>query len=101
MRKRAQYRKDKLQTKVSTLIIMIIMLIAILAFGKNASQNIAAFFVPNVPVTDTAAVAVPDLVSETTAGTVDGPKLTGSVLANANKSAAQNLLKVLSNVGHP
>ena len=95
MRKRTQYRKPKFQNKIPTLIIMVVMLVLILCFGKNFSNGVAEFFAPNVPVSDTPSVAVSDAPSST--GTQPAtPSKTGSILSNANKNAAQKMLPVIS-----
>lgn len=96
MRKRSQYNKPKLQTKIPTLIIMIIMLVMILAFGKRFSNGVAGFFAPNVPVTDEALVAVPD---QPTSDSNIAPTKAGTVVSKANQSAAQNVLSILSKSG--
>ncbi|MBR4984518.1 MAG: hypothetical protein IKY83_02100 [Proteobacteria bacterium] len=87
MRKRHQYNKPKPTSKIPTLIIMCVLLFGILFFGKDVSDNIAAIFAPNIPITDTPG-AVPD--SSATADTA------GTVLSTANKQAAQSLLTIIA-----
>ena len=76
---------------------MCVTLFVILYFGKNISNGIADFFAPKVPVSDQAVVAVPDGVQPSeTNPPKDSPDKSGSVMNQANKNAAQNILKVLS-----
>ena len=81
---------------------MCVTLFVILFFGKSISNGVADFFAPKVPVTDEPAVAVPEAIQpgeNNPNGPVpskDMPDKTGSVINQANKNAAQNILKVLS-----
>ena len=93
MRKRSQYKKPKFQNKIPTLVIMIVMLVLILCFGKTFSKGVAGFFAPSSPVTDTPEVAAPDSPGN------DGdvvPKKAGTVISNVNKNAAEKMLPILS-----
>lgn len=103
MRKRAQYKKPKFQSKLPTLIIMSICLFLILVFGKDICWNIAGLFAPQVPVTDEqAVVAVQDgpgsIQPQKAAEKADkpAPAKTGSVVSQANQSAAQKLLPIIA-----
>ena len=104
MRKREQYQKPKFQNKIPTLIIMCVCLALILIFGKKFSWSVAGFFAPQVAVTDEAVVAVQDgpdaAVNEQKN---DDPKIenpvptkAGSVISQANQSAARKLLPILT-----
>ena len=88
MRKRLEYKKPKFKNKIPTVIIMSIVLFAILFFGKSMSYSIASFFAPTTAVDDT------PVVSSTQQ--VQGPSKSGTVMAQANKNAAQSLLTVIS-----
>ena len=75
---------------------MCVTLFVILYFGKSISNGIADFFAPKVPVTDQAVVAVPDEIQPDADAPKDTPANSGMVVNQANKNAAQNILKVLS-----
>ena len=75
---------------------MCVTLFVILYFGKSISSGIAGFFAPKVPVTDEAVVAVPDEMQPASDAPSDTPANSGVVVNQANKNAAQNILKVLS-----
>ncbi len=97
MRRRTHYKKPNAKNKIPTLIIMCVTLFVILYFGKSISNGIADFFAPKVPVTDQAIVAVPDDIQPDKTDPPKGtPDKSGSVINQANKNAAQNILKVLS-----
>ena len=102
MRKRTQYKKPSAKNKIPTLIIMCVTLFVILYFGKNISNGVADFFAPKAPVTDQAVVAVPEAVQLGDNNLADphplkdAPDKSGAVINQANKNAAQNILKVLS-----
>ncbi|MBQ8036811.1 MAG: hypothetical protein IJ268_07460 [Proteobacteria bacterium] len=88
MRKRHQYNKPKPASKVPTLIIMCVLLFSILFFGKDVSDNIAAIFAPNIPVTDAP--------RNDTDIAVSTQKDAGDVVSSANKEAARSLLNIIA-----
>lgn len=82
---------------------MSVCLFLILAFGKDICWNIAGLFAPQVPVTDAqAVVAVQDgpggnpSAKTPSDGTKMMPTKTGSVVSQANQSAAQKLLPIIA-----
>lgn len=88
MRKRHQYNKPKPTSKVPTLIIMCVLLFSILFFGKDISDNIAAIFAPNIPVTDAPRTEIDSASSS--------PEDAGEVISSANKEAARSLLNIIA-----
>ena len=95
MRRRTHYKKPNAKNKIPTLIIMCVTLFVILFFGKSISNGVADFFAPKTAVTDEAVVAVPEGIAEPS-DHKDTPRNSGAVMKQANKNAAQNILKVLS-----
>lgn len=98
MRKRLQHSKSKFQTRVPTIIIMVLALVFILYYGKDFSKLVAGVFTTNTPVTD-APVAVQDGpgMGGSDVAPEPRPSKTGTVISQAYKNAAQDTLKVLSN----
>lgn len=94
MRKRLQHTETKSKTKIPTIIVMSIALFGILYFGKDVSNLMAGMFVPHVPVSD-APVAVQD---DPMAAPIQpaAPSKTGTIMAQAYKNAAQDMLQILS-----
>lgn len=87
MRKRNQYKTpgDSAAKKIPTIILMILLLVGILAYGKTLSSRVAAIFAPNEPSIDTPAAA--------------HAPTGGTQLSHAYRTAAQSLLPLLSR-GH-
>lgn len=99
MRKRSQYQhnRDRLKTKVPTIIVMSIALVCILYFGNDVSDQIAEMFVPKAPVTDDIApmaVTLDDVDASLAPAPAMTPK-TGTIMNQAQKNAAQSILKIL------
>lgn len=89
MRKRHQYNKPKPTSKVPTLIIMCVLLFGILFFGKDVSDNIAAIFAPNIPVTDAPREPEIDASAKTS------PEA-GAIVSSANQAAARSILSIIA-----
>ena len=108
MRKREQYQKPKAKSKIPTLIIMCVTLFVILAFGQTISWKVASIFEPTVPVTDLPeskpVVPVTDSLGNELDAQVDPqntnlnriPSKSGSVISQANRNAAQQILNIIS-----
>lgn len=101
MRKRNLYAQNaKSQSKIPTIIIMCIVLFAILFYGQSMSQRVAEVFVTNEPTVDNHAITNQAQTNETaepeTLPNNDAPIYAGTVVYKANKNAAENLLKVIS-----
>lgn len=89
MRKRLEYKKPKFKNKIPTVIIMSVVLFAILFFGKSMSYSIASLFAPVNANEDSPQIEGSGQQSQV-------PSKTGTVVAQANKNAAQSLLTVIS-----
>lgn len=74
---------------------MCAVLFLVLGFGKQLSWYIAGFFAPNVPVADVEAGVTDKPLNSQNEGKF-APSKTGTVLYTANKSAAQNLLRIIA-----
>lgn len=68
---------------------MCVLLFGILFFGKDVSDNIAAIFAPNIPVTD--APREPEIDASAKAS----PEA-GAIVSSANQAAARSILSIIA-----